>query len=86
MFRDCSSLVVRNLKVNFFCYLGFILHSSNINLKANVKARTDNANAYADKLHLAGVRWKNFPAYLNIQCYAAFIRPGLEYGLQLIPP
>ena len=55
-------------------------------MKAHVKARVENANANADKLHLAGARWNNFPAYVNIQCYAAFIRPGLEYGLQLIPP
>jgi len=66
--------------------MGFIVRSSGINLKAHVKARVDNVNAYADKLHLAGARWKNFPAYVNIQCYAAFIRLWMEYGVQLIPP
>ena len=69
-----------------FCYLGFVVRSSGLNFKSHVEARVKKANAYADRLHLAGARWKNFPAYVNVQLYAAFIRPGLEYGLTLIPP
>ena len=38
----------------------------------------------AERLKQAGARFKNFPVYVNIQLYAAFVRPGLEYDIILI--
>lgn len=69
-----------------FCYLGFIITSRGLDFKKHIQVRVKKADAYGERLHLAGARWRNFPAYINVQLYAAFIRPGLEYGLQLIPP
>lgn len=68
-----------------FCYLGFIVSPRGMDFKAHVQARIKKADAYGARLHMAGARWRNFPAYINLQLYAAFIRPGLEYGISLIP-
>ena len=55
-----------------------------INSKAHVKARIEKADKAVERLHFAGARFRNFPCRINIQFYAAFIRPGLEYGLPLL--
>ncbi len=55
-----------------------------INVKAQVKARIEKADKAVERLHLAGARFRNFPCRINLQFYAAFIRPGLEYGLPLL--
>jgi hypothetical protein len=67
-----------------FSYLGIVVKCSGIDCMAHVKARIAKAEISANFLQLAGAKFRNFPAYINIQLYAAFIRPGLEYGLPLL--
>ena len=64
-----------------FSYLGIEIGHNGINCLAHVQHRISKADKAACNLQLAGARYKNFPARINIHLYAAFIRPGLEYGL-----
>ena len=54
-----------------------------VSLKSHFKKRIAKAEKAANLLRQAGARFRNFPARINVQLYAAFIRPGLEYGLPL---
>ena len=54
-----------------------------VNLKGHFKKRIAKAAKVAILLRQAGARFRNFPTRINVQLYAAFIRPGLEYGLTL---
>ena len=72
------------LRQNSFCYLGVEISHTGINCLTHVRKRIEKAEKAAYSLQLAGARYKNFPAKLNIQFYAVFIRPGLEYGLPLL--
>ena len=67
-----------------FSYLGIEMDHRGINVKAQVQARIEKADKAVERLHLAGARFRNFPCRINLQFYAAFIRPGLEYGLPLL--
>ena len=67
-----------------FCYLGIEVNCRGVDEKKHAKARASKAIKVAERLKQAGARFKNFPVCVNIQLYAAFIRPGLEYGIILI--
>lgn len=66
-----------------FCYLGIDLCVSGIDLGSHTSARIQKAEKATERLRVAEARFNNFPSFVNIQLYAAFIRPGLEYGIQL---
>ena len=66
-----------------FSYLGMEFTYRGINLKGHFKSRISKAEKTANLLRQVGARFRNFPARINVQLYAAFIRPGLEYGLPL---
>jgi hypothetical protein len=67
-----------------FSYLGIEIDYRGINAKAQASARVEKAQQASDRLYFAGARFRNFPCHVNLQMYAAFIRPGLEYGLALL--
>ena len=66
-----------------FSYLGMEFTYRGVSLKSHFKKRIAKAEKAANLLRQAGARFRNFPARINVQLYAAFIRPGLEYGLPL---
>ena len=66
-----------------FSYLGMEFTFRGVNLKGHFKKRIAKAAKVAILLRQAGARFRNFPTKINVQLYAAFIRPGLEYGLTL---
>ena len=66
-----------------FCYLGIELCTLGIDPGSYTSARIQKTEKAAERLRAAGARFSNFPSFVNIQLYAAFIRPGLEYGVQL---
>jgi hypothetical protein len=55
-----------------------------INAKAHATSRIEKAEKALNRLTLLGARFKNFHCRINLQFYATFIRPGLEYGLPLL--
>lgn len=71
-------------KENSFCYLGVDINCLGICESAHVKRRIEKAEKMAGSLNRVGARFRNFPAYINLQAYRVFIRPGLEYGLSLL--
>jgi hypothetical protein len=71
-------------KEQSFCYLGVDMNCRGINEKLHAKRRIEKAKKMANSLRRAGARFRNFPVYMNLQLYRAFIRPGLEYGLSLL--
>ena len=69
---------------NSFSYLGIEVNCRGIAARNHAKARATKAVKSAERLKQAGARFRNFPVHVNIQLYAAFVRPGLEYGLTLV--
>lgn len=67
-----------------FCYLGIEVNCRGIEEKKHAKTRAGKAIKAAERLKQAGARFRNFPVQVNIQLYAAFVRPGLEYGITLV--
>ena len=67
-----------------FCYLGIEVNCRGVDEKKHAKARASKAIKASECLRQAGARFKNFPKRVNLQLYAAFVRPGLEYGVTLV--
>ena len=67
-----------------FCYLGIEVDHRGLNSRLHATSRATKALKAAERLRQVGARFRNFPAVVNIQLYAAFIRPGLEYGIVLL--
>ena len=72
------------IRQSSFRYLGIDIDHRGVNCKLHAAARSAQALKAAERLRQVGARFRNFPPSINIQLYAAFIRPGLEYGLVLL--
>lgn len=72
------------LRQSSFNYLGIEIDHRGVNPKLHAASRSSKATKAAARLRQAGARFKNFPAVVNLQLFAAFIRPGLEYGIVLL--
>ena len=64
-------------------YLGIPFTRRGADLEANVENRTRHTAALIRTLAIVGMRRNGFSTDASVRLYKAFIRPTLEYGLQL---
>jgi hypothetical protein len=66
-------------------YLGININEAGINFTKLAKERTDKAKGIIATLRTLGMNFSGFSVDASSRLYKAFIRPVMEYGLQLSP-